>query len=94
MPHFQAVSRQIAPRRPSGCPASNLADSTTVRGDGLRCQSIEPSRRQSTPRRHPYAPPCARKVYIISPNAFSMQKLVKFADQPDFFERHIYQWSR
>jgi hypothetical protein len=39
-------------------------------------------------------PATIRKVYIISPNAFSMQKLVKFADQPDFFERHIYQWSR
>lgn len=39
-------------------------------------------------------PASIRKVYSIAPAAFSMQKLVKFADGSDWFERHIYRWTR
>jgi hypothetical protein len=35
-----------------------------------------------------------RFVYRIAANEVSIQKLVKFADSPDFFERHIYRWTR
>lgn len=39
-------------------------------------------------------PATIRKVYTISARAFSLQKLVKFEGQTEFFERHIYRWSR
>lgn len=39
-------------------------------------------------------PASIRKVYSIAPAAFSIQKLVKFTDGGDWFERHIYRWTR
>lgn len=39
-------------------------------------------------------PATIRKVYTIAARAFSMQKLVKFEGQAEFFERHIYRWTR
>ena len=39
-------------------------------------------------------PATIRKVYTISSRAFSLQKLVKFTGDADFFERHIYRWTR
>lgn len=39
-------------------------------------------------------PAMIRKVYTIAARAFSLQKLVKFEGQNEFFERHTYRWTR
>ena len=35
-----------------------------------------------------------RHVYAFDADAVSMQKLVRRAADQDFFERHIYRWTR
>lgn len=35
-----------------------------------------------------------RYVYVIAPSRCSFQKLVRFDEEGDFFERHVYIWAR
>ena len=35
-----------------------------------------------------------RKVYTLSTNAASLQSLVRLKGESEFFERHIYRWTR
>jgi hypothetical protein len=39
-------------------------------------------------------PAIIKHVYMISPKAFSIRKLVKPPGEPEFFERNIYEWTR
>lgn len=39
-------------------------------------------------------PAVMRHVYVIGDKEFTLQKLVKFKDGKEFFQRNIYRWSR
>ena len=39
-------------------------------------------------------PATIQRVYVISPGRFSIRKLVKVEGESEFFERHVYNWSR
>jgi hypothetical protein len=39
-------------------------------------------------------PATIRRKYLFSAHEFSVRKLVRHADAPDFFKRHEYRWTR
>ena len=40
------------------------------------------------------SPATIRHVYLLAPGQCSIQKLVRPAGRPEFFERNVYRWSR
>ena len=39
-------------------------------------------------------PATIRREYIVAPGRFTIAKLVRFEGESEFFERHVYNWSR